>query len=641
MKRWFERLPIHRKLVGVAVAVTAVALLLAMTGLVVVDAWRFRATAGREHTSLAEVLAENTAATILFKDPPNAYASLATVAARPSIRRACLYSTAEGTGVTLFAGYARSPELACPATPPADGGWNIVQGVAMVRHEGKNLGLVYVEGDLTDLRTRVMVGVLTSLVMLLLAGGLAFAMAYWLNRAISQPIASLAAAARTIGADGQPPQLAEMPAGADEVGDLVRAFSEMLRRVREANAQLVESNDLLRQKEADRERLLAREREASRLKDEFLAAVSHELRTPLTAILGWAQILTSTPASDEVRARAVASIARNARAQTRVIEDLVDVSRIVSGKLHLQLEPMDLRDAVDGALEVIRPAALAKQLDLRVEVPPEVCLVHGDRDRLQQVIWNLLSNAVKFTPPGGTITVRLSEHDGSYWLDVTDTGVGIAPEFVRFVFDRFRQADGSITREHRGLGLGLAIVKELTELHGGTVVASSPGVNRGARFTVQLPQLHPFGPQSGDVGPSKPRPVANALAGVRVLAVDDNADAREVLMATLEGTGAEVRVADSGAAAVREWDRQDADLLICDLAMPEMDGFAVLDAIRSRANGRVTPAIALSAHVSGDYQLRTRTAGFDFHLGKPYDAAELVRLALAALGRSGPGSRKE
>jgi CheY-like chemotaxis protein/two-component sensor histidine kinase len=335
----------------------------------------------------------------------------------------------------------------------------------------------------------------------------------------------------------------------------------------------------------------------------------------------------------------VASIARNARAQTRVIEDLVDVSRIVAGKLHLQFEPMDFKDAVEAAVEVIRPAAQARQLHLIVDLPPAVSLVHGDRDRLQQVVWNLLSNAVKFTPARGTVTVALSEHDGSYWLDVTDTGVGIAADFLPYVFDRFRQADGSITREHRGLGLGLAIVKDLTELHGGSVVVASPGLNRGARFTVQMPQL--VAPVVEAVAPPV-RPMSERLTGVRVLAVDDNPDARDVLAASLADTGAIVRIASTGADALREWDREPADLLICDLAMPEMDGFEVLRAIRQRGrpDGRVTPAIAVTAHVSEDYQARTRAAGFTFHIGKPYDVADLVRLARTALGHvEGGGTR--
>jgi CheY-like chemotaxis protein len=237
------------------------------------------------------------------------------------------------------------------------------------------------------------------------------------------------------------------------------------------------------------------------------------------------------------------------------------------------------------------------------------------------------------------VTLTLGEHDGSYCLDVIDTGAGIPADFVPYVFDRFRQADGSITREHRGLGLGLAIVKELTELHGGAVVAASAGVNRGAHFTVQLPQLQPLGlpPEES----ASAAPVAGTLAGVRVLAVDDNQDARDVLEASLAPTGARVRIAPSGAAAIREWDREPADLLICDLAMPEMDGFAVLEAIRRRASGRAAPAIAVSAYVSEDYQLRTRAAGFDFHVGKPYDVSELVRLALAALGRPARRSRQE
>jgi CheY-like chemotaxis protein len=261
--------------------------------------------------------------------------------------------------------------------------------------------------------------------------------------------------------------------------------------------------------------------------------------------------------------------------------------------------------------------------------------VNGDRDRLQQVVWNLLSNAIKFTPPGGAVSVSLKLENGTCELSVSDTGAGISPAFLPHVFDRFRQADGSITREHGGLGLGLAIVKELTELHGGVVVAASPGPGLGASFTVRLRQL--ASRRASGLRPAVPElgPQAMALAGITILAVDDNPDALEVLSASLALRGAEVRTAWGGEEALREWERQPADVLICDLAMPRVDGFDVLRGVRARdkATGRVTAAIALTAHASPAYQARTSEAGFDRHISKPFEVEELVQAVLGALER--------
>jgi hypothetical protein len=471
--------------------------------------------------------------------------------------------------------------------------------------------------------------------MLLLAGTVALVLAHRLHRSVSTPITQLAAAARAIQPDAERLTLPDVRAAEDEIGDLVRAFMEMLRRVHEANARLVESNDRLLRQENEREGLLAREREVSRLKDEFLAAVSHELRTPLNAILGWVQILSSTKVDRATTANALERIARNARVQARVIDDLIDVSRIVTGKVNLTFEPVDLRDVVNGGVDDIRTAAETKGVRLSVDVPSEPCVVSGDRVRLQQVVWNLLTNAITFTPPAGSVSLSLAIAGDMLELSVRDTGVGISASFLPHVFDRFRQADGSITREHGGLGLGLAIVKELTELHGGAVSVSSAGPDLGATFLVRFFRLAPARLSSTPAVASSQRDQVPQLRGIRVLAVDDNADALEVLSAVLVSYGAHVRVAAGGAEALREWAREAADVLICDLAMPHVDGFAVLRGIRQLdlTNGTVTAAIALTAHASVEYQTRTRDAGFDDHLSKPYDVAELVRSILAALER--------
>ncbi len=622
MRRWFARLAIHRKLFVVSLLVTTVALVLATLSLAVVDLVRYRATATGDTGSLAEVLAENSAAAVAFNDPGAARTTLATVRRRPTVQRACLYLP-DGS---LFAGFERSPQFACPPAMPREVTWRVVAGSAPVRRNDRVLATVYVERDLQELGTRMAIAGITGLGMVVLVGSVTLALANRLHRTVTRPITQLASVARSIQPDAREVALPDITASDDEVGDLVRAFTDMLRRLHDGNARLVESNQMLRRQRADREQLLAREREANRLKDEFLAAVSHELRTPLNAITGWVQVLATTNPQAATTAKAIESIARNARAQARVIEDLMDVSRIATGKLNIRFDVVDLREVAESAVEAARAPARAKRIALALRAPDDVCFVNGDRDRLQQIVGNLLSNAIKFTPQGGMVSVALTHASGSYELTVTDTGIGIPASFLPHVFDRFRQADGSSTREYSGLGLGLSIVKELTELHGGVVTASSPGPNLGASFTVRLPHLD--GLRALDVVPAEAAEDAGTvtLAGIRVLAVDDNADALEVLASSLAHRGADVRVATTGEAAMREWEREPADVLICDLAMPQMDGFAVLRGIqeRDRSAGRHTAAIALTAHASSDYSARARDAGFHRHVAKPCDFDELA-----------------
>ncbi len=614
MRGWYSGLPLHRKLVLMALAVTTVALTLAVTGLIVADAWRHRATATEDTRLLAAVIAENTAAAVLFYDVDDARQTLATVAVRESVRRACLYLPSG----ELFASFARDPDRDCAPAPPRESTWMTIAGSAPIVRNGETIGVVTVERELTELWTSVTVGCAAGVLMLLLAGLVALPIADRLNRRISEPIVQLAAAARATSGDAPrwtaPPIMTELA----EISELVRAFSDMLARVGEAN-------DALRRKETERAELLEREREASRLKDEFLAAVSHELRTPLSTIANWAQVLGVRATDPELTARGIASIARSAEAQARVIEDLVDVSRIVAGKLTLRDEVVDLREAVDRAIENTRPAAAAKRIEMVFERPGHACLVRGDRDRLQQVFSNLAGNAVKFTPAGGTVRLALTEAGGGYEVDVTDSGIGIDAEFLPHVFDRFRQADGSLTRHHGGLGLGLAIVREITVLHGGTVSAHSDGRDRGASFRVRLPAWReslPDGPVvSSDPGPG----TARALAGVRVLAVDDNPDALEVLRQVLHAAGADVVTAESGLAALASSSVVRPDVLLCDLSMPGMDGHEVLRRVRQQHAGGV-PAIALSAHATAEHRRRSREAGFEHHVAKPYRIETLLEL---------------
>jgi signal transduction histidine kinase/ActR/RegA family two-component response regulator len=633
MKRWFGRLPVHRKLVAMALFVSTAALLTASLGLMVLDVGLYRVNAQRDTAALARIVADNSAAAVAFSDPGAAEQTLSSLRAQGPVTRACIYLL-DGT---LFAGYARETGGICPEGPAETESLARFGALVPIAQGGAPWGWVYVERDLSDLGARLAVTAAAAAGMLLLAAALAFALAQRLTRSVSGPIAALAAAARRVGHDLHYP-VPSLEAAEDEVGDLVRSFEAMMVRIRNTNADLHHEIHERKQIEAERERLLVREREASRLKDEFLAAVSHELRTPLNAIYGWVQVLATAKPDPEVSARAIASIARNVHAQTRVIEDLVDVSRIVTGKLHLEFEAVDLRGPVGAAIDVARPGAQAKGIRITVHAPAERCLVWGDRDRLQQIVLNLLSNAVKFTGVAGQVTVAVEAHQGAYELSVKDNGIGMSPEFLACAFDRFRQADGSMKREHGGLGLGLAIVKDLTEMHGGSVHAASAGIGHGATFSVLLPALTGEPDAAADATAVHGGPATATLAGVRVLVVDDNPDALELMATTLQAAGATVRTLGSGRAAVEAWDRDPADVVLCDLAMPGLNGFDVLREIRARdaAAGRTTRAIAVSAHATPEYRERSLEAGFAQYLAKPYRIADLLR-AIKGLVPTSPG----
>jgi signal transduction histidine kinase len=626
MKRWFDTLPVHRKLVAMALATTMLALVAATAGLIALDVWRYRIAAADDVESLAQVIAENSAAALAFEDADAATETLATTRVRPTMIRVCLYLPDD----TLFASYQRDGSAPCAPRPYQGDRWSMLTARVPVTRNQRGLGSVVADRDLSDLGSRIAVTAGAGLLTLVWAGGLAFFLAQRLHRSVSTPIAELAAAARNVGSPSQ--VIPDIRTNPDEIGELVTALTGMMRRLQDANDGLIKEIDERRRVEAERETALLREREASRLKDEFLAAVSHELRTPLNAIVGWVQVLKMGNPDADTLQKAVATIGRNAHAQARVIEDLVDVSRIVTGKLHLKFQALDLRVPVEAAAEINRPASLAKHLTLDVSLPLESCLVNGDVDRLQQVVSNLLSNAVKFSPAGGRIEVTLKTVAGAYEIRVTDTGIGITPEFLPFVFERFRQSDGSMTREYGGLGLGLAIVKELSELHGGVVGVASEGQGKGAQFVVRLPALVAL-----DAGALEPVAEATlpgfALAGLRVLAVDDNVDSLDVLSATLTGAGAEVRVAQSGAAAIALWEARPSDVLVCDLAMPQMDGFEVLRELQSRSANQAVRAVALTAHASQEYVNRTAAAGFAGHVAKPYAAGELIAAVAGAAAR--------
>ena len=408
-----------------------------------------------------------------------------------------------------------------------------------------------------------------------------------------------------------------------------------------------------KQAEEEREQLLAREQEAradaeaaNRIKDEFLATVSHELRTPLNSMLGWAHLMRTGQLDKATSARALETLERNAKAQAKLIEDLLDVSRIITGKLRLNICPVELTYVIRAAIDLLRPAASAKGIQLECRMEQSANWVSGDPDRLQQVVWNLLSNAIKFTPKGGRVEIQLECEGSNARLTVTDTGEGISPEFLPHVFDRFSQADSSRTRRHSGLGLGLAIVRHIMELHGGTASADSKGKGQGSTFTISLPLLatqYDENPEHERLTDQHDavfaRPVS--LEGVRVLVVDDEADARELITMILEQHGAQVKAVGSAATAFEILTNRSAqsrpDVLVSDIGMPNEDGYDLIRKVRALENeqGGKIPAIALTGYVKAEERVRALAEGYQKYVPKPVEPMELVAIVVSVLGETG------
>lgn len=393
-------------------------------------------------------------------------------------------------------------------------------------------------------------------------------------------------------------------------------------------------------------RLYREAQEANRIKDEFLATLSHELRTPLNAMLGWAQLLKSRKLDPEKTIKAVEVIERNARSQTQMIEDLLDVSRIITGKLRLNFRNCNLSAVVEAALDTVRPAATAKGIELISYFDPEIGEVKGDSDRLQQVVWNLLSNAVKFTPSGGRVECSLTQSQTRAVIQVKDSGIGIKSEFLPYVFERFRQADSTTSRAYNGLGLGLAIVRHLVELHGGSVAADSGGDSTGATFTVSIPLVESepvvTDGSAAAVIPNNPHPHEPEglfpplpLAGLQLLVVDDELDTRELICVMLKHYGASVRSASSAQEALGLLDEFVPDVLVSDIGMPFQDGYAFIAQVRQRTpeQGGLLPALALTAYARDSDRAQALGAGFQLHLAKPVEPVDLVKAVVRLAGR--------
>ena len=506
-------------------------------------------------------------------------------------------------------------------TPVPFAGWTLASGVPAEEVE-------------QGLRRTATMMATASVVML----GVAVTLALLLGRRIAGPVGELARSVVRFGAGEAPTPIRN--AGVAEVAEVAQAFDEAARRLSAREA-------TLRELAAERAELLERERAAraeaeaaNRTKDEFLAVLSHELRTPINAVFGWARMLRGKSADSDALARGLEVIERNAAAQVRLIEDLLDVSRIVTGKMRLDVQPMNVATSVEAAVESMRHAAQAKEIQLDAELDPRAGVVSGDPDRLRQVVWNLLSNAIKFTPRGGRVHVTLRRVGSRIEILVSDTGPGIAPELLPHVFERFRQGDSTSTRQQAGLGLGLALVKHIVELHGGDVRVES-GAEGGAIFTVELPTTVSTRP-----GPGAPGPVEGdssvpdvSLAGMRLLLVDDDRDTLELFTRVLGARSAEIRTATSVPEALMMFADWRPDVLISDVEMPGEDGYALIRRVRELGaeGGGGVPAVAVTAYGRMEDRVRLLAAGYTIHVTKPVEPAELVTI-LAVLGRRTGGT---
>ena len=488
-----------------------------------------------------------------------------------------------------------------------DSGWSAAPGIPAALVEGAVYRSLALYGG----------GVLVSIV-------LGSAAALWVARSISRPMEQLRAAAQAL---GQRRRLTVPETSIPEIRDVAEALTvaadERIRADAERDVSLQKQHDARAAAEA-----------ANRAKDEFLAVLSHELRTPLNAVYGWARMLRSGQVHADRADRALEAIERNANAQIQLIDDLLDMSRVITGKMRVDVRPVDLRLVIEGALDAVRPAAEAKAIVLKSELDPKASVIVGDADRLRQVVWNLVMNAVKFTPRGGRVQVQLQRLDLHVRIVVTDTGQGITLDVLPFVFDRFRQGDSSTTRAHSGLGLGLALVKHLVDLHGGRVFADSDGQGKGATFIVELPlpgaeaSVPRVAHRRATTSQWKSAAATPRLAGLRVLVVEDDAEALELVSVILTGAGATVetcRTAEAALQVLRQWR---PDVLVSDIQMPGEDGYSLIRKVRAlnREDGGETPAVAVTAYGRVEDRVRALGEGYSMHVPKPVDPVELTTI---------------
>ena len=601
-----NRLTIRQKLTAMLMIMSSAMLLLASIAFVIWDFYRFRADMRTDLVTQAHLVFDNTAAAMTFDDPEAARDTLEMLEIHPHTQLACLYLP----NGRLFAWRVfRDPADQCPATPvpgvaTAPNRLIVTEQIARGSESGA-IVLIAVDLDAHTARLRTEGAAVAAI---LVAGWLlSFLLSSLLQRMVSQPIASLAGTARNI-ADRSDYSIRASSDADDEIGVLVHAFNRMLDEIQESHRERGEALD--------------REQQANRLKDEFLATLSHELRTPLNAIVGWVHLLRRGQLPPEETQHALERIDRNAHAQARLVQDLLDVSRITSGKLLLDVREMDLAAVANNAVDACRPAADARQVSLECQCTVPMPTM-GDPDRLQQVVWNLITNAVRFTPAGGTVTVTASRDGNMDTVEVRDTGAGIEPQFIPYMFEPFRQADAASTRAHGGLGLGLTIVRRLTEMHGGGVAVASQGLGKGATLTVTLPVRRVGQPTTTAL---IPRNRVSTLHEATVLVVDDDPDTLELLESTLAMAGAKPIGARSVAEAVRALDGRPLDAVVSDIAMPGQDGYTLMTLMKDRlADEMPAVTVALTAYASRADRERALAAGFKEHLAKPVNPDVLVR----------------
>jgi signal transduction histidine kinase/ActR/RegA family two-component response regulator len=603
-----SQLSIRAKLATLLMIASSVVLVLASIAYVTWDYVRFRNDMRTDLATQATLVLENTAAALDFNDEGAARETLSMLSINPHVRLACLY-TARGDLFTEMRFDEPSAEGACPAAVTPGSRFTPTRlELTEQLDRGRSVGArVFIREDLNAATDRIRTQSGAVAVILVTGLLLSFLLSFLMPRIVSRPIASLAATAREI-ADRGDYSIRATPASSDEIGVLVGAFNQML--------------DEIERSQRERAGLLEREQEANRLKDEFLATLSHELRTPLNAIVGWVHLLRNGQLPEDERRHALERIDRNAHAQARLVQDLLDVSRITTGKLRLDVREMDLATVVSNAVDACRPAADARQVAIACQFSGAFP-TRGDPDRLQQVIWNLISNAVRFTPSGGRVTVLLTRGDGVDTLKVRDTGAGIDPQFLPFVFEAFRQADAASTRAHGGLGLGLTIVRKLAEMHGGSVDVASDGLGLGATFTVTLPVRDVHGTDRAASPAARPA----SLAGANVLVVDDDPDTLELLQSTLRIAGANPLPAASVAEALHVVaDGHVVNAIISDIAMPGQDGYTLMTLLKDRLGPAMPQAsVALTAYAGAADRRRALEAGFREHLAKPVNPTVLVQ----------------
>jgi PAS domain S-box-containing protein len=743
VKRWFERLPIHRKLVASALLITAVALGLALIGLSAFDLWRHRAGAADDATALAQVLAENTAAAVMFKEAEAARDLLRSVRVRGVVTRACIFLPDGG----LFAGFSagRTP---CPNVLNPTSGWNGIVGSALIVRNGRSHGSVYVERNLSDLQGRLVLTALAGLLTFGFAASAAYLLAQRVNTVISRPISTLAQFARDFGRTPQasPPAIRTSP---DELGDLVAAFGDMVGRVRNANDELRRSNEELLQEKTEREAAIAREREserrfqtladgspvllwvngaagcefvnraylnfvglatdvevkgydwsrfvhpddrdaymqayfaafsarapfsaefrfrrsdgewrwmrseatprleagsfagyvgasvditerrraeealveADRRKNTFLAILAHELRNPLAPIRTGLELLRVGGDKPGAIGRIQPVLERQVGHMVRLIDDLLDVSRITSGRILLQRQPSALRDLVQTAIDASRAGIQSAGLHLSVEIPEAPVILDVDPTRFVQVLSNLLHNATKFTDRGGHIAITARIDDSTspplLTLTVTDSGIGIPSEMLSKVFDLFTQVDGT-GRAKSGLGIGLALAKQLTEMHGGRIDVHSDGRDRGSAFTIRMPAL-----TWGTFNEPSEKTEVRRCSGVRVLVIDDNVDAADMLASLVTSLGGQARATYDGRSGLEAAAEFGPDVILLDIGMPGMDGYETCRRLRATPVGGSAYIVAVTGWGQPHDRERALSEGFDAHMTKPADPRALEKL---------------